>query len=71
MAFTFLLGIFIGIAIVSVISRLSSIGNLVIDVSDSDDGPYLFLAMDRQVEEIVRKKYVTLKVDVKSIIPQK
>ena len=41
-----------------------SVGDLRIYDSDPDDGPYLFLELNKDVETVSKKKYITLKVDI-------
>lgn len=53
-----------------VLSRKAS-GDLRIDTSDPDDGPYMFLELSEPPRNIMRKEYVTLKVKVANFISQK
>lgn len=68
------IGICLGFAIGLVVSRFKytskPIGNLRIDNSDPDDGPYLFLELssDSTPSVLKLKKYVTLKVRVEDYI---
>ncbi len=67
------IGILVGIVCTTIASdiatRTKPVGSLRIDRSDPDDGPYLFLELSKDVEEIYRKKYVTFKVSLKNFIP--
>lgn len=67
----FIIGILLGCIISAVIFRVKSIGSLRIDASDPDDKPYLFLELSKEVGAVCRKKYVTLKVNVKNFLPRK
>lgn len=65
----FVIGIFVGCVIALPIFRMRSVGSIRVDTSDPDDGPYLFLELSKDIDEIYRKKYVTLKVNTKNFIP--
>ena len=63
------IGILVGIVCTTVATRTKSVGFLRVDTSDSDDGPYLFLELSKDIGEIYRKKYVMFKVSLKNFIP--
>ena len=63
------IGILVGIVCTTVATRTKSVGSLRVDRSDPDDGPYLFLELSKDIGEIYRKKYVTVKVSLKNFIP--
>lgn len=65
----FEIGILIGVVLTTIILRLLSVGSLRIDASDPDDNPYLFLELSKDIGEIYKKKYVMMKVNLKSFIP--
>lgn len=65
----FFIGILVGCVITLSIFRMRSVGSLRIDTSDPDDGPYLFLELEKDIGEIYQKKHVVLKVNTKSFIP--
>lgn len=69
-----IIGIIIGVVVGAfVIYRLGpkTIGYLKVSV-DEDKVPYLFLELDHDgINEIYKRSYVTLKVDLKSYNPQK
>lgn len=65
----FLIGILVGCVVTLFIFRMRSVGSLRIDTSDPDDGPYLFLEMSKDVNKVRKKKYITLKVNLKNFIP--
>lgn len=58
-------GVLIGMAL----RRQRPIGDLRVDHSDPDGGPYLFLELDTDVSAIMRKKHVMLRVKVADFIP--
>lgn len=63
------IGILVGIICTTVATRTKSVGFLRVDTSDSDDGPYLFLELSKDIEDIYRQKYVILRVNIKNFIP--
>ena len=63
------IGILIGFVCATITTRTKSVGSLRVDTSDSDNSPYLFLELSKDIEEIYRKKYVTFKVSLKNFIP--
>ena len=66
------IGILIGISIAKFAFRDIPIGSLRVDQSDPDSGPYLFLELSPGGDdEIYKKKYVSLRVDLKNYISQK
>ena len=65
----FVVGVLIGCIFMAIISRVKSVGSLRVDTSDPDDSPYLFLELSKDVDEIYKKKYVTLTVNTKNFIP--
>lgn len=64
------IGIVVGSIITRIIIRPLDIGTLRIDTSDPD-GPFMFLELSKGVDTIASKKYVILKVNLKSYISQK
>ena len=64
------IGIVVGSIITRIIIRLLDIGTLRIDTSDPD-GPFMFLELSKDVDTVASKKYVILKVNLKSYISQK
>jgi hypothetical protein len=67
----FVLGLIIGLIAHGKSSSDEPVGSLRIDTSDPDEGPYLFLELKNDPEEVMNKKYITLKVDIKNYISQK
>lgn len=63
----FVFGISIGFLIASIMLNHRAAGSLKIDRSDPD-GPYMFLELSENVDQIIRSDYITLKVDTKSYI---
>ena len=64
------IGIVVGSIITRIIIRPLDIGTLRIDTSDPD-GPFMFLELSKDVDTVASKKYVILKVNLKSYISQK
>lgn len=65
-----LIGILIGFVGTSIIYRKHPIGFLRIDKSDPD-GPYLFLELEKSINEIVTQRVVLVEVKRKDFIPHK
>lgn len=70
--FIFLGGVIFGWIMEHIINRPHPVGNLRIDNSDPDDGPYLFLELSSEsTPNILKlKKFVTLEVKVENYISQ-
>lgn len=70
-----IVGFLIGFLCTSIIKHFvqrKPIGTIRMDQSDPDSGPYLFLELNPGgANELYKKKYVYLKVNLKSYIPQK
>lgn len=62
-----IIGIAIGLICGILLTRKKPIGNLRVD--HSDDQPYLFLELDKDVGYIMRKKSVSLRVRVEDFLP--
>lgn len=65
------IGVAVGCILTTVILRKKAVGMLRVDTSDPDDNPYLFLELSKGLDDIYRRKYVVLKVYIKSFLPQK
>ena len=57
-----------GIAFFLIYLAARSIGTLRVDQSDPTEPPYLFLELDKPVENIVKEKYVIFRVNKKNFI---
>ena len=66
-----LVGVCIGVFIMSTIMCGYSIGDLRVDRSDLIDGPHLFLELKRPINSFIHKRYVVLTVKNESYISQK
>lgn len=66
----FAIDIVIASIITKIITKPLDIGTLRIDTSDPD-GPFMFLELSKDVDTVASKKYVILKVNLKSYISQK
>lgn len=64
---TLAVGIVIGVAIGSD----HPVGDLRVDRSDPTSEPYLFLELDTDVHDVIRKKQVTFRVKLEDFIPRK
>lgn len=62
-----IIGIVIGLLCGVFMARKKPIGNLRVDHSDGQ--PYLFLELDTDVGQIMRKKSVSLRVKVEDFLP--
>lgn len=65
-----LIGIFIGVVISAILRRKRPVGFLRIDKSDPD-GPFLFLELKKNVEEVITQKIIMLEVKREDFIPHK
>lgn len=63
-----LLGFVGGMAFFLICLATRSIGILRVDQSDPTEPPYLFLELDKPVENIVKEKYVIFRVSKKNFI---
>ena len=66
----FVIGVVVGLAIEKT-RHVEPIGDLRIDESDPEDGPYLFLELNARPDNIKTHKQVTLNVKVENFISQK
>ena len=65
----FIIGLAVGLTFARHVIRKETYGTLRIDRSDPD-GPYLFLELDRNVEELSKQKHVVFNVLDKNYISQ-
>ena len=65
-----LLGFVCGMVFFLICLATRSIGTLRVDQSDPTEQPYLFLELDKQVENVITKKYVLFRVSKKNFISQ-
>lgn len=66
-----IVGIVIGAVATCLIFGAFSVGSLRVDHSIPEDEPYLFLELTRNVNTILKKKFVVLKVRAEDFIPHK
>lgn len=64
-------GIIVGAVLTVLIFTALSVGNLRVDQSLPEDGPYLFLELTKSVSTVLKKKFVILKVRAEDFIPHK
>ncbi len=57
------IGILVGVVCSLIVICTKSVGSLRIDTSDPDDGPYLFLELSKDIGNIYKKKYVTIRIN--------
>lgn len=57
------IGIFIGVVLTLLLFRKNMVGTLLVNTSDPDDAPYLFLELSKDVSDVTNKRYVVLKVN--------
>lgn len=67
----FLLGISIGIIVTKFMCHKKAVDELLVDTSDTEDGPYMFLNLKHTPAEMMSKKYVTLKVTITDLLSHK
>ncbi len=67
----FLLGVTVGCTAVLILTRYRSVGFLRVDQSDPQDGPFLFLELDQDVQSVMSNKYIILQVKVQNYPSQK
>lgn len=66
-----LAGVFFGIGISVLIRHKNFVGTLRIDQSDWGDSPYMFLDLDRPVNQFRKKRFVFLWIENKNYISHK
>ena len=59
------IGIFLGVVVTATILRTTSSGTLHIVTMIQDGETYMFLDLDKEVDEITSKKYATFKITQK------
>ena len=65
----YLAGVIIGSIVTTIMFKSKQVGNLRVDTSDPD-GPYLFLELTKDLDSVVKRKSVTLKVRKENFISQ-
>lgn len=68
LTFIFLFGIACGYIVGTIGRQEKAVGELRVETSDPDDGPYLFLELHTKPEEIMKRNHVKLTVNTKSFI---
>lgn len=63
----YICGVIMGVAITLILAKLTRAGTLVVYVPNTDDSPYLTLELDQSVGQISKKKYTTVKIDVRPL----
>lgn len=67
----FIAGVIVGFCLSRIFARVFSIGDIRVDTSEPNEGPYLFLELTKDMRTLMHRKYVVLKVNLKSYISQK
>ncbi len=67
----FVAGILFGLIFMNWALNKAKVGTLRVDSSDPEDGPYLFLELEKGVGDISSKSYVLLKVNTQSYLSRK
>lgn len=62
-------GVVIGVIFAMFAFRRLLVGDLRVDLSIPDDGPYLFLELYRGTQDVTSKQFVVLRVNTESYIP--
>jgi hypothetical protein len=57
-----MLGVVVGCFVFKALSAANSVGTLWFDSSDSNDGPFLFLEVPKNIDIFRNKKQVTFKI---------
>ena len=65
-----LLGFVLGMIFFLICLAVKSVGTLRVDQSGPTEPPYLFLELDKPVENIIKEKYVLFRVSKKNFISQ-
>ena len=67
----FFIRVSIGILLAKIILRIKRSGALRIDHSDPQDGPYLFLELEKGIYDISKRHYILLEVKLKNYYSHK
>ena len=65
-----ILGATVGSVITTIVSRVNTAGKLLIDTSDTEDGPHMFLQLHKNPNVVMKKKHVSLKVVITNLLSQ-
>lgn len=66
----YILGFSSGFVVIAVLLYRLKAGTLRVDTSDPEDAPYLFLELERNVDNVISKHYALLEVDNHSYLPR-
>lgn len=68
-----IIGFVLGLVAAALVDKIinKSAGDIVVDSSDPEDGPYLFLEIHTPMHQFINSEKVTLNVKMKSYISQK
>lgn len=65
-----IIGFILGLFFMAYGIAIKIVGTIRVD-SSNEDGPYLFLELDKPLSDVLTQKYVVVNVDASSYIPQK
>lgn len=65
------IGILTGSVVTSIISKPKVAGTLRVDTSDPEDGPYMFLELTTDIQEVYKADKLTFKVKIEDYVPHK
>ncbi len=65
-----IIGFILGLFFMAYGIAIKIVGTIRVD-SSNEDGPYLFLELDKPLSDVLTQKYVVVNVDTSSYIPQK
>ncbi len=65
-----IIGFILGLFFMAYGNVLKIVGTIRVD-SSNEDGPYLFLELDKPLSDVLTQKYVVVNIDTSSFIPQK
>lgn len=63
----YICGVIVGVVLTLIVTRVTRAGTLVVWLPSLEESPYLTLELDQSVGQISKKKYTTVKVDIRSI----
>lgn len=64
------IGFILGLFFMGYGTVLNTVGMIRVD-SSNEDGPYLFLELDKPLSKVLAQKYVVVGIDTRSFISQK
>lgn len=68
--FLFMTGMLTGMIFTIIVHRCKAVGSIKVAFEYADDKPYLFLELSKDVNTVLKKKYIVLKIDPECIKSQ-